>query len=122
MRLKRTDVLAVIPLCFFVGATLGNFVTLNWRNNPSSYAIASAVLASPFIVLFLGHLVLARTWRKHALLIMSNLVIAAAWYLASFLMRWFQPGWFGIVFFSVVLYCVAGTCFAGTMAIKEPNA
>jgi hypothetical protein len=82
-------------------------LTTDWRGHPVGYGIASLLLASPFAVLLAGHLTIARTWRRNAFLAAGNLLFGLAWLMASFVMRWFQPGWIGAVFLGLSLSIVA---------------
>jgi hypothetical protein len=50
MKPLRFHPLAVFTAAIFVAATVANFLTLDWRRAPISYAIGSALLASPFAV------------------------------------------------------------------------
>lgn len=97
---------AVTALCF-ASATLANLLSTDWRANPVGYGIASLLLASPFAVLLAGHLTIAMTWRRNAFIAAGNLLFGIAWFMASFVMRWFQPGWTGAIFLGLSRSIVA---------------
>jgi hypothetical protein len=81
--------------------------------------VAALLLASPFVVLLLGHLTLARTWRRNAFLAGGSVLFAFGWAFASFAMRWFQPGWRGAVFLGLVLALFAGVYLLLALVIPE---
>lgn len=104
---RRPHPLAAVTALCFASATLANFLSTDWRGHALGYGIASLLLASPFAVLLAGHLTLARTWRRNAFFAAGNLLFGIAWFMASFVMRWFQPGWMGAVFLGLSLSIVA---------------
>jgi hypothetical protein len=96
MKLQCPHATAAITALCLAGAVGANIFTLNWRDHFIAYAGASLLLASPFAVLLAGHLTLAKTWRRNTFLAIGSVLLALAWWLASFLMRWLQPSaWVG---------------------------
>jgi hypothetical protein len=111
---------AFTALCFSL-ATAANFFTVNWWKNPIGYAMGSLILAGPFAVLLLGQARFARTWRRNAFLVLGNVIFAFLWFIASFAMRWFQPGLPGIMFFGGVLSMLSLGYASLSRCIKEPQ-
>ncbi|KQV45982.1 hypothetical protein [Duganella sp. Root336D2] len=107
MQLHRFHPLAGITAIIFVTCTLANFLTLDWRSAPISNAIGSALLASPFAVLFIAHITMAKTWRRNAYLATGSILFIAPWNVISFAMRWFHGGWPGLAVACVVLITLA---------------
>jgi len=96
MKPLRFHPLAAFTAAIFVAATVANFLTLDWRRAPISYAIGSALLASPFAVLFVAHATIARTRRRHVYLAAGTALFIFPWYVISFAVRWLQAGWPGL--------------------------
>lgn len=109
----KSKTFAIVPTLLFIAAVAWNLGSVNWRSDPASYLLGSALIACPFAVLAISHLTIANGWRSHAFLLTGNLLIALSVGFASFLMRWFQPGWVGIAFFSVLLFCLGATWAIG---------
>jgi hypothetical protein len=119
MNLHRPHATAAITALCLAGAVGANIFTLNWRGHFLAYAGASLLLASPFAVLLAGHLTVAKTWRRSTFLAVGSVLLALAWWFASFLMRWFQPGWGGAVFFGLVLSSLAVLYILLSLVIRE---
>ncbi|WP_090436997.1 hypothetical protein [Duganella sp. CF458] len=107
MPLHRLHPLAAITAIIFIAGTLANFFTLDWRIAPISNAIGSALLAIPFAVLFVAHITVAKTWRRHAYLAVGSVLFIAPWCIVSFAMRWFRGGWAGLAVACIVLIALA---------------
>jgi hypothetical protein len=110
---------AGITVALFVAATLANFLTLDWRLAPLSYAIGSTLLASPFAVLFTGHLTIAKTWRRNVFLAVGSVLFVAPWLIVSFALRWFQPGWAGIAVATAALVVLAAGYLLLALLMRE---
>jgi hypothetical protein len=119
MNMQRVHPLTAVTAICLVAAVAVNFFSLDRHGRDAIYLGASAALASPFAVLLIGHLTLARTWRRNAFLAMGNFVFAIGWAVASFLMRWFQPGWAGVAFFGFALSLLAGLYVLLTLVVPE---
>jgi hypothetical protein len=119
MKLQRPHATAAITALCLAGAVGANIFTLNWRDHFIAYAGASLLLASPFAVLLAGHLTLAKTWRRNTFLAIGSVLLALAWWLASFLMRWLQPGWGGAIFFGLVLSGLAALYILLSLVVRE---
>lgn len=119
MQVQRLHPATAITALFLVAAVATNFFTLDRGGRVSPYLAGSLVLASPFAVLLAGHLTLARTWRRNAFLAGGNVLFAFGWAVASFAMRWFQPGWIGLAFFGAVLALFAGLYLLLALVIPE---
>ena len=126
---SRIDQLRIAPyeiedicLCscaVFHRSSAANFVTVHWRSNPTAHLLGSAMLASPFAVLAIAHFAVANGWRSHAFLLSGNLLLTFFVLVASFLMRWFQPGWAGIAFFSLLLLCIGAILAVGGLVFRD---
>lgn len=112
---------AIVPMLFFIAAIVWNLTSVNWRSDPASYLLGSTMIVSPFAVLAIAHLSIAKGWRSHAFLLAGNVVISLAVWFASFLMQWFQSGWLGIAFFAVILFCLGATWAVGGMAFRAKH-
>jgi hypothetical protein len=117
----KSKMFAIVPTLFFIAAVAWNLTSVNWRSDPASYLLGSAMIASPFAVLAIAHLTIAKGWRSHAFLLSGNLLVAFAVLFVSFLMRWFQPGWSGIAFFSVLLFCLGAIWAVGGLAFRDKH-
>ncbi|MFC7518020.1 hypothetical protein ACFQUU_23705 [Herbaspirillum sp. GCM10030257] len=117
----KSKIFAIVPSLFFIAAVAWNLTSVSWRSDPVSYLLGGALIASPFAVLAIAHLTIAKRWRSHAFLLSGNVFVAFAVWLASFLMRWFQSGWSGIAFFSVLLFCLGATWAAGGLAFRDKH-
>jgi K+ transporter len=107
MHLQRFHPLAGITTVILVAGTLANFFTLDWQRAPFSYGIGSLLLASPFAVLLVAHVTIARTWRRNIYLAVGSVLFIVPWLFISFAMRWFQGGWAGIAVGGAVLIVLA---------------
>ena len=122
MQVQRPHPTAAITAMCLMAAVAANFFTLDHGGRALTHFAGALVLASPFAVLLLGHFILARTWRRNAFLAGGSVVFAFGWAVASFAMRWFQPGWVGILFFGVVLALLACLYLLLALVIPErPN-
>ena len=119
MQNQRLHPTAAITALFLLAAVAINFFTLDRGKHVFAYLAGSLMLASPFAVLLLGHLTLARTWRRNAFLAGGSVLFAFGWALASFAMRWFQPGWVGIAIFGAVLALFAVLYLLLALVIPE---
>ena len=108
MRVQHLHPAAAVTAFCLLAAVAANFFTINHGGHYLQGVAGSLMLASPFAVLLLGHLTLARRRRRNAFLAGGSIFFAFFWVVASFAMRWFQPGWFGLAFFGVVLALFAG--------------
>jgi hypothetical protein len=115
----KSKIFAIVPTLFFIASVAWNLSSVNWRSDPASYLLGSALIACPFAVLAITHITIANGWRSHAFLLAGNLLVAFAVCFASFLMQWFQPGWIGIAFFSVFLFCLGATWAVGGWALRD---
>jgi len=88
-------------------------------SSPSLLAIG--LLASPFLVLLLGHVLAANSLRGNTVLATSNLLLWFAWLFAATAMWYFQAGWYGIAIFVPVLVALAGLCLFVSHQVKEPE-
>jgi hypothetical protein len=111
---------AGITATAFAAATLVPFFYVNWRGNPLSYGLGSLMLASPFAVLFAGHVFVCRTWRRNSFLVLGILPLGFAWSLAFVAMLYFQPGWYGLFTFGVGLSLLSGLYLLASLLIREP--
>jgi hypothetical protein len=108
MKMQRFHPAAPITALYLVGALAVNYFSLEHESRHATYLVAALLLASPFAVLLLAHLTLARTWKRNTFLAAGSVLFIVDWGIASFAMRWFQPGWAGAVFFGVGLTLLAG--------------
>jgi hypothetical protein len=115
----KSKMFAIVPTLFFIAAVTWNLTSINWRSDPASYLLGSAMIASPFAVLAITHLTIAEGWRSHAFLLSGNVLIALAVWFVSFLMQWLQPGWSGLALFSVLLFCLGAIWAVGGLAFRD---
>jgi hypothetical protein len=119
MQIQRLHPATAITALFLVTAVATHFFTVDRGGRISAYLAGSLVLASPFVVLLVGHLAPARTWRRNAFLAGGNVLFAFGWAAASLAMRWLQPGWVGLAFFGAVLALFAGLYVLLALVIPE---
>ncbi len=114
--------MAAITFCCFIAAVLGNVVSSEWAKHPFAYTIGAILLASPFLVLLPGHVTMARSLQRNVFFLFGNLLLAPIWFIASFALRWFQPGWPGVLLFSFVLSGIAGLyLLCGSFIREQPR-
>lgn len=122
MQVQRLHPAAAITAFCLLAAIAANFFTLDHRGHHLTYFAGSLVLASPFVVLLLGHLTLARRRRRNAFLAGGSILFAFCWAVASFAMRWLQLGWVGVAFFGAILAVFAGLYLLLALIIPDkPN-
>src|SRR5438067_2532406 len=119
MQLRRFHPLAGITVIILVAGTLGNFFTLDWQRAPLSDGIGSLLLASPFAVLLVAHVTIARTWRRNVYFAVGSILFIVPWLFISFAMRWFHGGWAGIAVGSAALVALAVGYLAPALLIGE---
>ena len=117
--MPRLHPLSLPAGAFFALALLANLVWVDWRSAALQYFAGFLLLASPFLILLLGQIFVAHSWRGHLFLTLTALPLFFGWALASVAMGWFQMGWAGVKFFSLVLNGFAAAFLLIAALIKE---
>jgi len=121
MHLSPFHPLGAVTATLVVACVWANFVPLEWRSAPFSYAISSLLLASPFLIFLAGHLTVARTWRRNAYLAVGSVLFVVPWLFISFAMRWFHGGWAGVAVGTAIMMPLALGYLASARRIPEEN-
>lgn len=120
MQQPRLHPLAAISAVSLLGAVTLPFLHLGVKLGAGERA-AFTLLASPFVILLLGHLYLCRSWRRNAVLAVANAPLWAAWLFAVVSMWYLQAGWYGVAVFAPVMAALASACLLGARFLKEPQ-
>jgi hypothetical protein len=120
MKSARLHLFVVASLASLTAALLMPWFSFGWQVTPRSVA-AVAFLASPFIVLIVGHLYLCATWRRGLLVALLNLPLWFAWSMGLVAMWYFQPGMGGAMVIGVLLSVLAGLGLLLARLIREDS-
>ena len=107
MKMPRIELTAIVPLgCFtwFIVTTVG---TSERREQVFNYPAAAILLAAPLLMLFVAHLIAAKSWRRRLYLLAVDYIFFELAQVAAFIMAWFKPGWTGAITLGVSLIICA---------------
>ena len=119
-RQPRFHPLAALSAGSFIVAIALPFIGLGLRFTTSAL-VACVLLASPFVVLMLGHFYLCRSLRRNIALVLANVPLWCAWLFVATAMWYFQAGWYGVAVFSPLMAVLAGLCLLLALLIPEPD-
>jgi len=111
---------AVASIVSLASALLVPWLSFGLRVTPQSIA-AVAFLASPFVVLIVGHFVLCGGWRRGLVVALLNLPLWFGWSMGVVVMWYFQPGLSGAVVVGTLLSIVAGLGLLLARQVREPS-
>lgn len=113
MRSHRPHPLAAFTALVFVAAVTLPYLQYGFfRSAP--LALSRLLLASPFLILFVGQLQRGVTWRHHLTLICLNFPLLIGWIFAQTLMWFFAPGLWGAVVLGMLLSLIAAMLVASS--------
>lgn len=120
MKPARLHLLAIGSIGSFASALLVPWLSIGLSVTPRS-VVAVALLASPFMVLIVGHFLLCTTWRRGLVVALLNVPLWFAWSMGLVVMWYFQPGLGGAFVVGALLSIIAGLGLLLARLVHEPS-
>jgi hypothetical protein len=120
MRWSSLHPFAALSVLSAVAAVVFPFVGLGVSLSAVSL-LAVGLLASPFLVLVLGHYRAPKSLRKNAMLAFANVPLWCAWLLMAAAMWYLQAGWYGVAVFAPMLASLASIFLFLCRFVPEPR-
>lgn len=107
MKARHFDITAITPIACFVWLISEIIGASERREQVAIYVAAGILLAAPLLMLFVAHLIAAKSWKRRLYLLAGDGIFFVLAQVAAFIIAWFKPGWFGVAALSTCLVLCA---------------